>query len=51
MNSYKEHTYLATEVVQVKNGHSPEIMKEIFVFQENKTYNLKSGNHLVQRNI
>ena len=51
VNSYKEHTYLATEVVQVKNGHSPEIMKEIFVFQENKTYNLKSGNHLVQRNI
>ena len=28
----KNHTYLTTEVVQVKNGHSPEIMKEIFVF-------------------
>ena len=28
----KNHTCLATEVVQLKNGHSPEIMKEIFVF-------------------
>ena len=31
----KNHTYLVAEVVQVKNGHSPEITKEIFVFQEN----------------
>ena len=28
----KNHTCLTTEVVQLKNGHSPEIMKEIFVF-------------------
>ena len=26
-------------------------MKEIFVFQENETYNLKSGNHLARKNI
>ena len=29
----KSHTYLATEEIH----HSPEIMKEIFVFQENET--------------
>ena len=51
VTSYNKHTYLATEVVQVKNDHSPEIMKEIFVFQENETYNLKSGSHLARRNI
>ena len=28
----KNHTCLTTEVAQLKNGHSPEIMKEIFVF-------------------
>ena len=26
-------------------------MKEIFIFHENPTYNLKSGNHLTRRNI
>ena len=26
-------------------------MKEIFTFQENKTYNLRSGNQLVPKNI
>ena len=26
-------------------------MKEIFTFQENKTYNLRSGNQLVRKNI
>ena len=46
----KNHTYLIDEVVQVKNGHSSEITKEIFVFQENETYNIRSGNHLA-RNI
>ena len=34
----KNHTYLATEVAQVKNGHSPEIMKEVFVFQEKEVF-------------
>ena len=28
-----------------------EIMKEIFVSQENETYNLRSGNDLLQKNI
>ena len=36
---------------KVKNDLSPEIMKEIFVFQENETYNLRSGNHLARKNI
>ena len=26
-------------------------MKDIFVFQENETYNLRSGNHLERKNI
>ena len=26
-------------------------MKEIFVFQENQTYNLRSGNNLARKNI
>ena len=26
-------------------------MKEVFVFQENITYNLRSGNHLARKNI
>ena len=36
---------------KVKNGLSPEIMTEIFVFQENETYNLRSGNHLARKNV
>ena len=52
VSSYeKPRTYLAAVVVQIKNGHSPEITKDIFVFQENKTCNLRSGNHLARRNI
>ena len=47
----KTPTYLAAAVVQVKNGHSPEITKEIFVFQENETCNIRSCNHSAQRNI
>ena len=42
---------LATKLFKVKNDLSPEIMKEIFVFQENETYNLRSGNHLERKNI
>ena len=41
----KNLQYLATELFKVKNGLSPKIMKEIFVFQESDTYNLRSGNH------
>ena len=47
----KNDTYLVAEVVQVKNCHSPEITKETFVFPENETYNIRSGNHLARRNI
>ena len=47
----KNHTYLVAEVVQVKNGHSPEITRESLVFQENETCNIWSGNHLARRNI
>ena len=42
---------LATELFKVKNNLSPEIMKKNFVFQENETYNLRSGNHLARKNI
>ena len=45
----KNLQYLATELFKVKNGLSPEIMKEIFVFQESDTYNLRNGNHLARR--
>ena len=37
--------YLATDLLKVKNDPSPEIMKEILVFQKNETYNLSSGNY------
>ena len=47
----KNLQYLATELFKVKNGLSPEIMKEIFVFQKGDTYNLRSGNHLARKNI
>ena len=30
---------------------SPEIMRDIFHFQENENYNLRSGTHLASRNI
>ena len=36
----KSLQHLATELFKAKNGLSPEIIKEIFVFQENETYNL-----------
>ena len=38
--------YLATKLITVKNCLSPEIMREMFVFQENENYNLRSGSHL-----
>ena len=47
----KNFQYLATEIFKVKNDLCPEIMKEIFIFHENPTYNLRSGNHLTRRNI
>ena len=42
---------LATEIFNAKNDLCPEIMKEIFIFHENPTYNLRSGDHLTRRNI
>ena len=47
----KNLQYLATEIYKVKNCLSPEIIKEVFIFQENKNYNLRSGPHLTTRNI
>ena len=43
--------YLITEVYKVKNNISPEIMRDIFHFQENKNYNLRSDTHLASRNM
>ena len=43
--------YLVTEVYKVKNNISPETMREIFHFQENDNYNLRSGIHLTSRNM
>ena len=47
----KNLQYLATEIYKVKNTLSPEIMKEVFIFQENGHYNLRSGTHLMNKNI
>ena len=42
----KNLQYLATEIYKVKNCFSPEIMKQVFIFQENENYNLVSGTYL-----
>ena len=42
---------LATEIYKVKNGLSLEIMKVVFVFQENENYNLRSCTYLLNRNV
>ena len=49
----KHLQYLTTEIFKVKNGLSPTIMKyyEIYNFQENESYNLRSGIHLASRNM
>ena len=47
----KNLQYLATETYKVKTGLSPEIMKEVCIFQENENYDLKSGTHLTNRNM
>ena len=43
--------YLATKIFKVKNGLSPEIMKEVFIVQGNENYSLSSRTHLINRNI
>ena len=47
----KNLPYLATDIHEVKNCLSPEIMKEVFISQENENYNLRNGIHLMNRNI
>ena len=41
--------YLVTEVYKVKNNISPAIMRDIFHFQEDENYNLRSVTHLASR--
>ena len=43
--------YLVTEICKVKSNISPEIMRDIFHFQENENYNLRSSTHLASRNM
>ena len=47
----KNLQYLATEIYKVKNSLSPKIMKEVFIFGENQNYDLRSGTHVVARNM
>ena len=47
----KKLQYLAIEICKVKNSLPPEIMKEVFIFQENENYNLRSGTHLMKMRI
>ena len=51
IHSSNLYQYLAAEIFKVKNGLSPESMKEIFIFQENEIYNLRIGNYLAWKNI
>ena len=43
--------YLVTEVYKVKNNIFPDNTRDIFYFQENENYNLRSGNYLASRNM
>ena len=47
----KNLQYFATEIYKVKNGLSPKIMKEAFIFQENENYDNRSGVPLANRNV
>ena len=47
----KNLQHLAAQIYKVKNSISPEIMKEVFIFQENENCNLRSGTHVMNRNI
>ena len=51
VDSCEKRPYLPTESFKVKNDLSSEIMMGIFVFQENETYDLRSGNQLARKNI
>ena len=43
--------YLATELFKVKIGLSPEMTKEIFIFEENQGYSLRRDNLLARKNM
>ena len=53
----KNLQYLATEILKmlkmliVKNDLSPIIMNDVFFFQENESYNLRSSIHLASKNM
>ena len=47
----KNPHYLVTEVYKVKNSISPDNIKDIFHFQEQENYNLRSHTHLPSRNM
>ena len=47
----KSLKYLATDLFKVKEGLFLEVMKEILFFKKMKLNNLRSGNHLKQKNI
>ena len=49
---YMKHLqHLTTEIFKFKTSLSPIIMNEVFNFQENESYNLRSDIHLVSRNM
>ena len=54
-NSYTVHErnlqYLAIEIFKVKMNLSPEIMADIFQFENDSTYNLRSVQKLKRRNL
>ena len=43
-------TYIISSL-KVKNDISPDVIRDIFHFQENENYNLRSGTHLASRNM
>ena len=47
----KHLQHLTTEIFKFKTGLSPIIMNEVFNFQENESYNLRSGIHLAIRKM
>ena len=47
----KNLQYLATKISKVKHSLSPEVRKEVFIFQGNENYNLRSDTHLMNKNI
>ena len=49
---YMKHLqHLTTEIFKFKTSLSPIIMNEVFNFQENESYNLRSRIHLASRNM